>query len=112
MRITGFRLPERPRKRDWPLISGGAVTVVFVSLSPVFVRPHEAVEGHFRHIGAKAGIYSTASQWNPIAGPLAVRRRLWHTPDSGHARPSAPGPYDMNAAIMQSQRHERGSHVV
>jgi hypothetical protein len=69
MRITGFRLPERPRKRDWPLISGGAVTVVFVSLGPVFVRPHEAAEGHFRHIGAKAGIYSTASQWNPIAGP-------------------------------------------
>jgi hypothetical protein len=25
---------------------------------------------YFRHIGAKVGIYSTASQWNPIVGTV------------------------------------------
>ena len=37
--------------------------------------------GKFRHIGAKVGIYSTASQWNPIVGTVRPGSPLYRLPD-------------------------------
>jgi hypothetical protein len=36
---------------------------------------------YFRHIGAKVGIYSTASQWNPIVGTVPPSSPLYRRSD-------------------------------
>ena len=41
----------------------------------------EGMTSYFRHIGAKVGIYSTASQWNPIVGTVRPGSPLYRLPD-------------------------------
>jgi hypothetical protein len=41
----------------------------------------EGMASYFRHIGAKVGIYSTASQWNPIVGTVPPSSPLYRLPD-------------------------------
>jgi hypothetical protein len=41
----------------------------------------EGTASYFRHIGAKVGIYSTASQWNPIVGTVPPSSPLYRLPD-------------------------------
>jgi hypothetical protein len=41
----------------------------------------EGMASYFRHIGAKVGIYSTASQWNPIVGTVPSSSPLYRLPD-------------------------------
>jgi hypothetical protein len=41
----------------------------------------EGMASYFCHIGAKVGIYSTASQWNPIVGTVPPSSPLYRLPD-------------------------------
>jgi hypothetical protein len=41
----------------------------------------EGMASYFRHIGGKVGIYSTASQWNPIVGTVRSSSPLYRLPD-------------------------------
>jgi len=41
----------------------------------------EGMVSYFRHIGATAGIYSTAKQWDPIVGVITSASPLYRLPD-------------------------------
>ena len=41
----------------------------------------EGMVSYFRHIGATAGLYSTAKQWNPIVGTVSSASPLYRLPD-------------------------------
>jgi hypothetical protein len=41
----------------------------------------EGMAAYFRHIGARAGIYSTAKQWDPIVGTVSSSSPLYRLPD-------------------------------
>ena len=41
----------------------------------------EGMVSYFRHIGATAGIYSTAKQWDPIVGTVPTASPLYRLPD-------------------------------
>lgn len=41
----------------------------------------EGMASYFRHIGGKAGVYSTARQWDPIVGTVRPASPLYRLPD-------------------------------